>query len=258
MVVDELIRAFQNISASDIPTQLDKAGLIAGLEPMTALTDAILAAWTAFWCAFLFARANGRRPVVLWACAFAATAVSALAGVAFHGSRLFFDPVVRYSIVAWKVVPVASGTAVLCLGSAAALVWFRGAVRRAVIALLVAEFVACLIGAVLSNDFRVVVADSAPVLLAMLAGCVAHWQSRASRLVAAGIAVVVVANVVQASSLHLGSFDHNDIYHVIQMVAMYVLYRGGVLLEPRADEASDLSANHLSTGGLASSRNAAA
>jgi len=239
MPVDELIQLFQKIYASAIPSQLQSAGLTAGLEPMTALTDAILAAWTAFWCAFLFARANGRRPVLLWAWAFAATAVSALAGVAYHGCRLFFEPVTLGAIVAWKIVPVASGVAALCLGSAAALVWLRGTARRAAIAVLIAEFVACLVAAAMSNDFLVVAIDSAPVLVVILIGCAVHWQSRASRLVAAGIAVAFIASAIQMSSLRLGGFDHNDIYHVVQMAAMYLLYRGGILLEPVASEAPE-------------------
>ena len=210
-----------------------------GLEPMTAFTDAILAAWTAFWAAFLFARANGRRPVILWAWGFAAAAVSSLAGVAYHGWRIFFEPVVSTTALAWKTVPVTIGITALCLGWGAALVWLRGTARRVVMAILVAEFIACLIAAALSNDFLVAAVDYLIVLVAILIGCVRTWHVRASRLLAVGIAVCFIAATVQMiKPLHIGSFDHNDIYHVIQMTAMVLLYRGAVLLEPLPSEAS--------------------
>ena len=37
-------------------------------------------------------------------------------------------------------------------------------------------------------------------------------------------------------------FDHNDLYHVIQTAAMYLLYRGGLLLREREPAAPDFEA----------------
>jgi hypothetical protein len=197
-------------------------------EPVTALTDAVLAAWTALCCALLFARASGRRPVLLWACAFAAVAVSALAGAVFHCCRPLFDPLA--ATLVWKVVPVTTGVAALCFGWAAALAWLRPAARRVAVAILIAEFIACLVAAAMSNSFFVAAADYVPVLAAILVGCIARWNLRAARLIAGGVVVSFAALAVEASSLRAGPLDHNDIFHVIQMAAMLLLYRGGARL----------------------------
>jgi hypothetical protein len=45
--------------------------------------------------------------------------------------------------------------------------------------------------------------------------------------------VSVLAALVQQSGLTLHrNFNHNDLYHVIQLVALWLLYRGGKLTSP--------------------------
>lgn len=52
-----------------------------------------------------------------------------------------------------------------------------------------------------------------------------------ARLVSAAIAVAVAAAVIQQSRIGLHEhFDHNDVYHVVQMLVMYLLYRGAMRL----------------------------
>ena len=188
------------------------------MEPLTALTDAVLAAWTAFLSALLFARAK-----VLWASAFAALAVAALAGTAYHCCRLF--P---------KLVPVAIGLTSLFLGAAIAMAWLGAVARRVAIAVLVVELVACLAGIVVMKDwFRVAVYDYLPVLVAILIVCVARWRDPAARFIAAGIAVSFIALAFQVSRVPY----HNDIYHVVQMAAMVLLYQGGAKLPARREQA---------------------
>ena len=185
------------------------------MEPITALTDAILAAWTALLCALLFARANGRRTVILWACAFAAATLGSLAGAAYHAWRL-----------PWKIVPVAAGMSAFCLGTAIAMAWLGPYARGVAVAILALELGGCLIAASMSDSFLVVAADYLPVLVAILIGCVAHRHERAARFIAAGILVSFIAVAAQMS----GARHHNDIFHLIQMAAMALLYRGGALL----------------------------
>lgn len=196
---------------------------MSGLEPITALTDAILAAWTAFLAGRLFSRDS--RPVRLWAWAFVAAAVGSLAGVAYHGARTLFSPLTVDLV--WKIVPVSTAVAALCFGSAAALVWLRPRARRIVIALLWIEFAACLVATAFSNEFLVAALDYVPVLIAILIGCLLRWSQPASRWIASGIVTSFVAVGIQLSPLRVGPLDHNDLFHLVQMAAMGLLYRGG-------------------------------
>ncbi len=181
------------------------------MEPITALTDAVLATWTAFLCALLFARAK-----VLWASAFATLAVAALAGTAYHCCRLL--P---------KLVPIAIGLTSLFLGAAIAMAWLGPIARRVAIAVLVVEFVACAVGVMVMKDwFRVAVYDYLPVLVAVLIACIVRRRDPAARFIAAGIVVSFIALAFQMSRVPY----HNDVYHAVQMAALALLYRGGVLL----------------------------
>ena len=49
-----------------------------------------------------------------------------------------------------------------------------------------------------------------------------------------GVLVSLVAGVVQARRLGVHRhFNHNDVYHVIQVIALFLFYRGGALLVDR-------------------------
>jgi hypothetical protein len=84
---------------------------------------------------------------------------------------------------------------------------------------------------ILEHDaFIAVVIDSG---IALLVVAVLHAIRRdpAWRWMVGGVAVSVVAAGVQA--MHLAPhphFNHNDLYHVIQIAAMWLFYRGAKLI----------------------------
>jgi hypothetical protein len=84
------------------------------------------------------------------------------------------------------------------------------------------------------DAFIVVIADYGTALVAVL---VAAWFLRPTGLtpaaswITAGVAVAVVAGVIQWARLAPHPhFNHNDLFHVVQMASLYLLYRGGLLL----------------------------
>ena len=209
-----------------VEAELAARGLSMGVEPMTAFTDAVLAAWVAFLAGLLFARARGALSVRLWGCAFVTASVSSLAGVAYHGFRTWFPSPVAMAELCWKVVPLTTGIAAFCLGSAAAIAWLRPKARRIAIGLLVVELIACFVAAALSNAFLVAALDYVPVLLALLAGALVNRGRPGSAFIAAGVVTSFVAFGVQRLEWQY----HNDVFHLVQMIAMYLLYRGGAEL----------------------------
>ena len=84
------------------------------------------------------------------------------------------------------------------------------------------------------DQFVLVIADYGTALVAVL---LAAWFIRPSGLtpaawwLTAGVAVAVVAGLIQWAHLapHV-RFNHNDLFHVVQMASLYLLYRGGLLL----------------------------
>jgi hypothetical protein len=69
------------------------------------------------------------------------------------------------------------------------------------------------------------------VLLALLAAATRaarHSPSAGWRWIAMGLALSVVAAVLQQQrvAVHPVYFDHNALYHLVQAIALVVLYRG--------------------------------
>jgi hypothetical protein len=79
-------------------------------------------------------------------------------------------------------------------------------------------------GWVMVDDrFIVVVADTAIAFALVAALHLWKWNGA----ILAGVAVSLVAALVQASGFALHQhFNHNDLYHVIQVGAMLLFYRG--------------------------------
>jgi hypothetical protein len=58
-----------------------------------------------------------------------------------------------------------------------------------------------------------------------------RYRSEAAPWIIAGILVSAVASQIQMSRLGLHRhFNHNDIFHVVQMLTLWLLYRGGLHL----------------------------
>jgi hypothetical protein len=73
------------------------------------------------------------------------------------------------------------------------------------------------------DDFIYVVLDTGSALLVVAALHLWRWNG----MMLAGVVVSVLAGVVQASGLRLHEhFNHNDLYHVIQIAGVVLLYRG--------------------------------
>lgn len=189
-------------------------------EPLTAITDYLLAVCTAFWAVMLL-----RRDRRLFALAFGATAIGALAGGTWHGGL--------HSVVLWKTTLITIGIAAFALGAAVASAWMRPAARNATLALLLIQLAWYLVAISRSDDFQLVIADYASVMIAILIGSIIKWRDPAARWLIGGIVVSFGAAAVQSSSLHAGPLNHNDVYHLIEISGLYLLYRGGAQLTSR-------------------------
>jgi len=189
-------------------------------EPMTMATDYALAAVTGRLAFLLFrSRQISQR---YWAIAFAALALGAFLGGTWHG---FLQ-----SSLLWKATVLSVGVASFGMVVGSAFATATGTLREALLAL--AAIVLLLYsGWMLFHDrFIFVVVDTA-IAFAVVAGL--HlW--RLNGWIVAGIALSVAAALVQASGFKLHQhFNHNDLYHVIQIGAMLLLYRGARQLSDR-------------------------
>jgi hypothetical protein len=207
-------------------------------EPTTLATDYLLAVFTA-WLARRLALAsrvaewNGfierTGAQQWWSVAFLATAVAGAAGGTVHG----FQQVLARSV-----------TNLLWLATLESLVVAAFAVVSAAIVLIgwgrTATFAATFAAAVAFGSYGLWIVKN-PVFVAAIAAYGVAFAvllavrlrvrplDRGGRFLIAGIVVSAVAAAIQQSGLSLHRyFNHNDLYHVVQAVGVWLLYRAAM------------------------------
>jgi urea transporter len=204
-------------------------------EPMTLLTDYLLAALVFYFAFRLFHAAgrSGQSSVRWWATAFAFSALAGVTGGTYHGFHSQLGAAVGLGL--WKVTVYAIGIAGLSLLFGAALSSLRRSLRLWVLAAAILEFLVYAVWMANHNDFRFVIYDYAPVLVVVLfLQFLRLGREKSAPWILGGILLSFAAAGVQASGFDPApNFNHNDLYHLVQMGAFYLLYRGGRLLRDR-------------------------
>jgi hypothetical protein len=184
-------------------------------EPMTLATDYLLTVAAAIFAVRLW------RTNPFWARAFLFTAAGSFFGGTHHGFAPVLIPWVAFLM--WKLTIFSIGLAsfFLLAGSGRKLAVFA-----------VVKFVVYATWMITHDQFVWVIADYGVTLL--IVGIVQLVRRRPSTpWVIGSIVVSVIGALVQQSGFTLHRhFNHNDLYHVIQLAALWLLYRGGALMNP--------------------------
>ena len=204
-------------------------------EPTTLATDYILAGLTAWlgWRLRCHARRTAIQPVRLWALAFFATALGSFAGGTYHGFVQLLPAAA--SALTWKIATIAVGVAASLLLSAVVTAAFPSRVRRSLLVIVWLQFAAYLVWMLGHDAFLYVIMEYGSAMLAIVVVLLfkraPHLQT-ARRWIVAGIAGTLAAAGIQQSGFDLHRhFNHNDLQHVVQMGAVWLLYRGGLELK---------------------------
>lgn len=181
---------------------------------MTMLTDYVLAIAAAFFAVRLWR--VGHRP---WGLAFFFTAAASLFGGTYHGFAIEW---------LWKPTVYAIGLASMYL-----LLPFLPLVA-------IVKFILFASWMITHDAFVHVIADYGTTLVLLAGVQIVAWMRRrapSAPWILGSIGVSVLGALVQQSGVALHRhFNHNDLYHVIQLVALWLLYRGGLLLTKRATD----------------------
>lgn len=206
-------------------------------EPMTLLTDILLAGLVSYLAVRLSGvyRRTGQSSVRWWIAGFYASAAAALAGGTYHGFLPHLGGLP--AVLLWKATVLAVGAAALCLFAGAVVATLSGPPRKWLLALAVLKFLLYAAWMSAHDDFLFVIYDYAPALLGVLLLQVYAALSRrepAAPWIVGGVLVSFAAAGIQAGRVTLHAhFNHNDLYHVVQMGAFWLLYRGGTRLRDR-------------------------
>jgi hypothetical protein len=175
-------------------------------EPTTFATDVLLAI-LATVLGIRLLRGGDR----WWGAAFLAVATGSLAGGVYHGFNEVLLPEVHAAL--WFL----TGLSI----AAASMLYLTGADRR-LLPLAVAKFVAFVAWFMWNDDFRWILLDYGITFIAVALILRTRW-------IFGALIVSMIAAAVQQGGFSLHRhFNHNDLYHLIQMVALWLLYRAAL------------------------------
>jgi hypothetical protein len=207
-------------------------------ESSVGITNWLLATVT-LWLAWELLRRALRlkdRALGLWVGAFCAVAGSAALSGASQGFSASMET---------GTLVLASVASLLFLLSTLR-VYTYGRVLAVSAGLAVAKFALFAVWVAVNDDLRMVVYDAALTMLVIIV--LTTWGAWARRnasatWILAGVLVSMLAALFEQGRVSIHpQFSHDDLYHVVQMGAMYLLYRGGLLLREREPAAPDFEA----------------
>lgn len=202
-------------------------------EPTTMLTDYALAALTLVLAVFLnrAGRVNRQISIRLWATAFIAAAIAALAGGTSHGFALHLGENMKTAL--WKATVYSIGLASCFMLSGTILASISRPLSKWLLAVVVLKFIGYAEWMATHDEFRYVIYDYAPAMLGVIIlQSYSYYSGReaSAKWIIAGIFVSFVAAGIQQSGFTIHKhFNYNDLYHVIQMGATYLFYKGALL-----------------------------
>jgi hypothetical protein len=207
-------------------------------EPATLVTDYLLAIFTAAlgwrlgraarvaeWSGFI----QTARQQDWWSVAFLATAIAGAAGGTVHGFQHAMARVLTN--ILWLVTLESLVVAAFAVVSAAIVLigWGR-----------TTTFIATFAAAAVFGSYGLWVVKN-PIFLSAIVAYAAAFVvlvgvrfyvrplDGAGRLLIAGVALSAVAAVIQQSGIAIHRhFNHNDLYHVVQAIAIWLLYRAAM------------------------------
>ena len=203
------------------------------------ITDYLLGVWTLYLAVKLTREGIrlGQRSILIWGASFAATGLAALIGGTSHGFALYFGEVTK--TVIWASTLYITGFISLFFLSAVIIATIKNPLQKWLIVGTVLKFVLFAVWIYSHREFKYVILDYVPAMVGVLILQVYGKYSRGDRSapwIISGILISLGAAGIQQSGLTLHEhFNHNDLYHVIQMGAVYLLYKGGRLMVDTAD-----------------------
>lgn len=169
-------------------------------------------------------------PAKYWSSGFFALSLAAIAGGSYHGLHDALDPGIIAAL--WQITEIAIGIGSLCLLMAVVELYASLRWLASLRSLACAKFLVYMIWVAGSDKYVFAIYDSGTTLaISIIIAAIAlrRWHHPAAGWLLAGYGVSILAALVQMSGLRLGAhFNHNDFYHLIQLLAMTLLYRAGL------------------------------
>jgi hypothetical protein len=198
-------------------------------EPMTMLTDYILGAFAFVYGVVLLHLADKQKTRRYWSFAFFALALSAILGGTYHGFFEILNPFQKTFL--WKSTLILTGSVSLLLLLACAVATVKKKIQKIIVIFGIVKLLVFIGVIIFSNQFMLVIADYGLSLVIVtglyIFGVNSAVTTAARNYIVIGVLISFIAAGVQLSGLTIHQhFNHNDLYHVIQIISLYYFYKG--------------------------------
>ncbi len=207
-------------------------------EPDVSLTDLMLAGECGLFSALLWRSDAKQGPLRWWfVLFFAATGIAALLGAIAHG--FIADPTYPIYRLLWVAIFGAIGIAAVASWAIGTVIALPAALAKSITTAVVASFsVYLLVVIFVSQSFAVAVIYYLPAALFLLAALIIAQMRggvKAPMPAMAGILLSFFAAYVQQAEFSLASLHltHNALYHIVQAIALLLIFIGAMqLIQP--------------------------
>jgi hypothetical protein len=206
-------------------------------EVATLVTDYILVLEAALF-AYLLSRPPHSETRRAWRALFMAIAAAAFLGGTQHGFKLMLGPQLVRVLGIGVLLGLNAASYALLRGTAFSCVR-PGSLRDRLLQIGLAKSVVFALWAVAAPTFLVGMIDYGTALLgSAIAWSFAPFNRKARAALSLGFLVTLAASLIQALRISPHPlFNHNDLYHVVQMLGLWLLYLGAVELKDRPAKA---------------------
>ena len=217
-------------------------------EPMTTATDFLITAFTFWFAAQLLMPQRNRDHLSrrCWGFAFVFLGLGALFGGANHGFAAYLQQV--WLDLIWRGALYSLGFAMffMLIGTVSGSVPDR-TLRRALYGYSTVVCVVFIGWSIDHDDFVYAVLNNLStfvIVIALQVSALIRYKAESAKWILSGVAVSLVSAAIQRSGfdLHI-HFNHNDLYHVVQIAGLYLFYRGASVLQDMTG--NDSSASRL-------------
>jgi hypothetical protein len=194
---------------------------------LTSITDFVLAGETLFLAGMTAGIPRARFSAAwFWSAALLLLGSGALIGGIDHG---FFEAATGPHYVIERANWTVLAAMTFCILLATAKEFFAPRLQRVLLVLGLIQFAGDAVLVLLVDNFMVVILNYAPVIVLLLIKNVLGLRKGAgSREMIAGILIQCAASAIQALGVDVfAPFDHNVLYHLVSMLGVAFLYRGG-------------------------------
>ncbi len=195
-------------------------------EPMTVFTDYLLAT-VSVYLAWTLSRRHSSPVARSWMWAIAALAVAAFSGGTTHGFPNLPPPA---PAALWKITQTAIGIAAYFVTRGTVLRHVPAKISRIVQSIALCQLAIYLVWIALHDEFIYSIVDYAITFgfaLVLQASAALKRLDSGAQWIALGILASFAAAAIQAFALAPHpNFNHNDLYHVVQILGTWLIYRG--------------------------------